>query len=106
MILDIQNTLEFDTNDYNDLEADEKRVIERIIRLQRDMKDYNIKKLIDDDEVKIKKRLDILTAQVNAGNNSKLVRDEMKFLIKQLFKNNAISQVKYNNVIRSIEALA
>ena len=105
MILDIQNTLEFDTNDYNDLEADEKRVIERIIRLQRDMKDYNIKKLIDDDEVKIKKRLDILTAQVNAGNNSKLVRDEMKFLIKQLFKNNAISQVKYNNVIRSIDAL-
>ena len=94
MILDIQNTLEFDKNDYNDLEADEKRIIERIIRLQQNMKDYNIKKLIDDDEVKIKKRLEILTSQINAGNNSKLVKDEMKYLIKQLLKNNAISYNK------------
>lgn len=106
MVLDIQNTLEFDESDYNNLDADEKRVIERIIRLQQNMKDYNIKKLIDDDEVKIKKRLDILTAQINAGNNSKMVRDEMKYLVKQLFKNNAISQGKYNNLLKSINALA
>lgn len=106
MILDIQNTLEFDTDDYNNLEADEKRIIERIIRLEKEMKNYNIKKLIDDDEVKIKKRLEILTAQVNAGNNSALVREEMKHLVKQLLKNNAISQGKYKNLIKSIDALA
>ena len=71
-------------------EGDEKRVIERIIRSQKEMKNYNIQALIDKDDFTAKKRLDILVGQVNAGNNSKLIREEMKALLKKLYDNKAI----------------
>lgn len=105
MILDIQNTLEFDESDYQNLEGDEKRVIERIIRSQKDMKNYNIKALIDEDDAKIKKRLEILVGQINAGNASSLVKQEMKALLKKLYDNKAISLTKYTTSLKSIKAL-
>lgn len=105
MILDIQNTLEFNQTDYNNLEGDEKRVIERIIRSQKEMKNYNIQSLIDQDDFTAKKRLDILVGQINAGNNSKLIREEMKALLKKLFDNKAISPTKYRTSLNSIKAL-
>lgn len=105
MILDIQNTLEFDERDYQNLEGDEKRVIERIIRSQKDMKNYNIKALIDEDDAKIKKRLEILVGQINAGNASSLVKQEMKALLKKLYDNKAISLAKYTTSLKSIKAL-
>lgn len=105
MILDIQNTLEFDERDYQNLEGDEKRVIERIIRSQKEMKNYNIQALIDKDDFTAKKRLDILVGQVNAGNNSKLIREEMKALLKKLFDNKAISPTKYRSSLKAIQAL-
>lgn len=105
MILDIQNTLEFDERDYQNLEGDEKRVIERIIRSQKEMKNYNIQALIDKDDFTAKKRLDILVGQINAGNNSKLIREEMKALLKKLFNNKAISPAKYRTSLNAIKAL-
>lgn len=105
MILDIQNTLEFDQRDYENLEGDEKRVIERIIRSQKDMKNYNIQSLIDQDDFKAKKRLEILVGQINAGNNSSLIRQEMRALLKKLFDNKAISPTKYRTSLNSIKAL-
>ena len=106
MILDIQSTLEFDESDYSNLVDDEKRIIEKIIRYQQKMKNYNIEKLIDNDDTKIKNRLEILTAQINAGNNSSLIREEMKVLVKSLLKNGAISHGKYYSLVKSIDALA
>ena len=105
MVLDIQNTLEFDERDYQNLEADEKRVIERIIRGQKNMKNYNIQSLIDQDDLKMKKRLEILVGQINAGNNSTLIREEMKALLKRLYDNRAISLNKYRNSLKAIKAL-
>ena len=105
MIFDIQNTLEFDERDYQNLEADEKRVIERIIRGQKNMKNYNIQALIDTDDLKAKKRLEILVGQINAGNNSSLIRQEMKPLLKRLYDNKAISMWKYQNSLKAIKAL-
>ena len=105
MVLDIQNTLEFDQRDYNNLEADEKRIIERIIRSQKNMKNYNIQSLIDQDDLKMKKRLTILVGQINAGNNSTLIREEMKALLKRLYDNRAISLNKYRNSLKAIKAL-
>ncbi len=105
MILDIRDTLEFDKNDYNQLEGDEKRVIEKIIRSQKNMKEYNIEKLIDEDDKKIKKRLEILSGQVNAGNTSKYIKDEMLILLKQLYDNRAISYTKYKYSINAVKAL-
>ena len=103
--MDIQNTLEFDERDYQNLEADEKRVVEVIIRAQKNMKNYNIQALIDQDDVKIKKRLTILVAQINAGNNSTLIKEEMKALLKKLYDNRAISLNKYRSSLKAIKAL-
>lgn len=105
MILDIANTLEFDVQDYHSLGGDEKRIIEKIIRAQRDMREYNISKLIDDDDHKMKKRLQILVGQINAGNDSHLVKEEIRQLLKNLFDNRAISLYKYRQSIKSLDAL-
>lgn len=105
MIFDIQNTLEFDQRDYQNLDSDEKRVIERIIRSQKNMKNYNIQALIDEDDAKIKKRLNILVGQINAGNASLLVKQEMKVLLKKLYDNKAISLNKYRSSLNAIKAL-
>jgi hypothetical protein len=105
MIFDIANTLEFDKQDYYNLDGEEKRIVEKIIRAQKDMKEMNIKKLIDDDDHKMKKRLQILVGQINAGNQSHLVKEEMRQLLKNLFDNRAISIYKYNRAIKSLDAL-
>jgi hypothetical protein len=105
MIFDIANTLEFDKQDYYNLDGEEKRIIEKIIRAQKNMKEMNIKKLIDDDDHKMKKRLQILVGQINAGNQSHLVKKEMRQLLKNLFDNRAISLYKYNQAIKSLDSI-
>ncbi len=102
MIIDIANTLEFDVKDYENLESDEKKIIERIIYKQKDMKNYNIQSLIGDDINKSRKRLEILFGEINSGNNSSLVFDEALELLKSLYKNGFLSHTKYNNLRRSI----
>lgn len=102
MIFDIANTLEFDKADYHNLQKDEKVIIEKIVRLQKDMKDVNIQKLLDDDDSKIKKRLEILVGEVNAGNVSSLIKKEMKELLKKLYDNKAISNNKYQSSLKAL----
>tara|TARA_R110000868_G_scaffold411584_1_gene705699 strand:- start:4107 stop:5552 length:1446 start_codon:yes stop_codon:yes gene_type:complete len=102
MIFDIGNTLEFDKQDYHNLQKDEKIIIEKIIRLQKDMKDVNIEKLLEDDDSKIKKRLEILVGEINAGNGSSLIKKEMKELLRKLYDNKAISNTKYQSSLKSI----
>lgn len=105
MVFDIANTLEFDSADYHNLEKDEKIIIEKIIRAQKNMKDVNIVKLLDDDDRKIKKRLEILVGEVNAGNHSTMIRKEMKELLKKLYDNRAISLSKYTSSVKSLKSL-
>jgi len=105
MVMDIANTLEFDTKDYENLDGDEKRIIEKIIRGQKQMKETNIKKLIDDDDYKMKKRLQILVGEINAGNSSGGIIDEMKKLLKALFDNRAIGYQKYQSSLKAISGL-
>ena len=103
MIIDISNTLEFDVKDYENLESDEKKIIERIINKQKDMKNYNIQSLIGDDINKSRKRLEILFGEINSGNNSSLVFDEALELLKSLYKNGFLSHTRYNNLRRTIK---
>jgi hypothetical protein len=104
MISDIANTLEFDIKDYENLEFDEKKIIERIINKQKDMKNYNIKTLIGDDINKSRKRLEILFGQINSGNNSTLIFEEALDLLKSLFQNGAISHTKYSLLKKNLRA--
>ena len=102
MIFDIANTLEFDVKDYYNLDSDEKRVIEKIIRFQKEMKDYNISKLIDEDEKKIRKRIDILIGEINAGNESTEIIKEIQSLLKKLRESGALSDSKFRIAMKSL----
>jgi hypothetical protein len=104
MIIDIANTLEFDIKDYENLEPEEKKIIERIINKQKDMKNYNIKTLIGDDINKARKRLEILFGQVNSGNNSSIIISEILDLLKLLYQNGALGHTKYNKLRESVRA--
>lgn len=104
MVIDIANTLEFDIKDYENLESDEKKIIERIINKQKDMKNYNIKTLIGDDINKRRKRLKILFAEVNNGNNSSIVLSEILDLLTQLYKDGGISVSKYNLLKQNVKS--
>lgn len=105
MIIDIANTLEFDIKDYQNLDSHEKKVIERIINKQKDMKNYNVKDLIGDDTVKMRKRLEILFGQLNSGNNSSIIKAEALDLVRGLFDNGAISAFKRNNLLKNIKSI-
>jgi hypothetical protein len=104
MIIDIANTLEFDIKDYENLESSEKKIIERIINKQKQMKNYNIQTLIGDDINKSRKRLEILFGQINSGNDSSLVFAEAFDLLKSLFENGAISHTKMSLLKRNLRA--
>lgn len=105
MIFDIKESLEFDKSDYYKLEGDEKRIIEKIIRFQKNMADVNIEKLIDKDILQMKKRLEILTNEINAGNLSSIITREMKAILKKLFELRDISYNKYTISIKMIDNL-
>ena len=105
MIFDIKETLEFDKNDYYQLEGDEKRIIEKIIRFQKNMADVNIEKLIDKDILQMKKRLEVLTGEVNSGNLSIIITREMKAILKKLFELRDISYNKYTQSVKMIDNL-
>lgn len=105
MVFDIKETLEFDKTDYYQLEGDEKRIIEKIIRFQKNMADVNIEKLIDKDILQMKKRLEILTNEINAGNLSSIITREMKAILKKLFELRDISYNKYTQSIKMIDNL-
>lgn len=105
MIFDIKETLEFDKTDYYKLEGDEKRIIEKIIRFQKNMADVNIEKLIDKDILQMKKRLEVLTGEVNAGNLSSIITREMKAILKKLFELRDISYNKYTQSVKMIDNL-
>jgi len=105
MVIDIANTLEFDKQDYHNLDGNEKRVIERIVRAQKDMKETNIKKLIDEDDYKMKKRLQILVGEINAGNSSNRIINEMMELHKGLLDNGAITYRRYVDNIKQLKKM-
>ncbi len=104
MIIDIANTLEFDERDYHNLAVDEKKIIERIIKKQKNMANINTENLIDHDITKIKKRLQILIAEINAGNNSSILIKEALQLLKDLFKNGSIGHSKYHIIAKNIKS--
>jgi len=105
MIFNIKETLEFDKSDYYQLDGDEKRIIEKIIRFQKNMADVNIEKLIDKDILQMKKRLEILTNEINAGNLSSIITREMKAILKKLFELRDISYNKYTQSVKMIDNL-
>ena len=49
-------------------------------------------------------RLPILIAQVQAGNNSKSLKNEVRQILYSLYRSKVLTKTVYNNLIKSIRA--
>ena len=49
-------------------------------------------------------RLPILLAQIQAGNNSKSLKNETRQILYSLYRSKALTKTVYNNLIKSIRA--
>ena len=49
-------------------------------------------------------RLPILLAQIQAGNNSKSLKNELRQIIYSLYRSKVLTKTVYNNLIKSIRA--
>ena len=49
-------------------------------------------------------RLPILLAQIQAGNNSNKLKNEIKQILYSLYRSNVLTKTVYNNLIKSIRA--
>ena len=84
----------------------------------RDLKDiadlYNIKSGIDTSKEgeglkiltskQMLNRLPILLAQIQAGNNSKSLKNELRQILYSLYRSKVLTKTVYNNLIKSIRA--
>ena len=53
---------------------------------------------------KLLTRLPILLAQINTGNNSHKLRNEIREILYLLYQHNEITKKVYNNLIKSLES--
>ena len=49
-------------------------------------------------------RLPTLLAQIQAGNNSKLLKNELRQILYSLYRSKVLTKTVYNNLIKSIRA--
>ena len=49
-------------------------------------------------------RLPILLAQIQAGNNSKSLKNETRQILYSLYRSKVLTKTVYNNLIKSIHA--
>ena len=49
-------------------------------------------------------RLPILLAQIQAGNNSKTLKNELRQILYSLYRSKVLTKTVYNNLIKSIRA--
>ena len=49
-------------------------------------------------------RLSILLAQIQAGNNSKKIKNEIRQILYSLYRSKVLTKTVYNNLIKSIRA--
>ena len=87
-------------------------------RYARDLKDivdlYNIKSGSDTSKKgeglkiltskQMLNRLPILLAQIQAGNSSKLLKNELRQILYSLYRSKVLTKTVYNNLIKSIRA--
>ena len=89
---------------------------EKVIRYERDLKDiadlYNIKSGSDTSKKgeglkiltnkQMLNRLPILLAQIQVGNNSKSLKNELRQILYSLYRSKVLTKTVYNNLIKSI----
>lgn len=102
IIREIKQDKKFDINDYESLKESEKIIADKVINLAQVDYPVKMKRALDETIWNLKKRYEILLGSYNAGNDGKLVTDEIKAVLKELLKHKAISKTKHDYILKAI----
>lgn len=102
LIREIKQDKKFDINDYESLKESEKIIADKVINLAQVDYPVKMKRALDETIWNLKQRYEILLGSYNAGNDGKLVTDEIKSVLKELLKHKAISKTKHDYILKAI----
>lgn len=100
---DIVERNSFQEDDYKNLEPRETADANMFIQATMPIQPRNINRLANADTIwKMKKRYEVLVGQMAAGNDGKIVRDEMADILKNLIRMHAMGESKGRDLIKSL----
>lgn len=102
IIREIKQDKKFDINDYESLKESEKIIADKVINMAQVDYPVKMKRALDETIWNLKQRYEILLGSYNAGNDGKLVTDEIKSVLKELLKHKAISKSKHDYILKAI----
>lgn len=102
IIQDIRQNKTFDITAYDALKESEKIIADKVINLAQVDFPAKMKRSLDELIWNLKQRYEILLGSYNAGNDGKLVTDEIKSVLKELLKHKAISKSKHDYILKAI----
>ncbi len=102
MINEIRSKMKFELEDYDNLKKSEQMIIDQIINLLRMDYPPKMRRTLDEEVWNLKQRYEILISEINAGNDGKLVKDELKEVLAKLKENKVITKRKYDFIVNAI----
>lgn len=102
MINEIRSKMKFELEDYDNLKKSEQMVIDQIINLLRMDYPPKMRRTLDEEVWNLKQRYEILISEINAGNDGKLVRDELKEVLAKLKELKVITKRKHDFIVKAI----
>jgi hypothetical protein len=103
IIHDMRLNKTFDLDEYNQLSNAEQIIADRMINLGKLDYPVKMKRTLDETVWNLKQRYEILLGSYNAGNDGKLVVNELKQVLGDLLKYKAISKAKHDYIVKALE---
>lgn len=104
IVQDIKNSKphSFKIDDYNELNNNEKKVVEHIINILRLNIPAKMQRVLADENFSLKSRYEILIGELSSGNFGKELIKELKEVLQKMKTNKVITVTKYNNLIKTL----
>jgi hypothetical protein len=102
MINEIREKMKFELEDYDNLKKAEQMVIDQIINLLRMTYPEGMRRALDESNWNLRQRYEILIGELNAGNDGKLVKDELKDVLFKLKENKVITKRKHDFIVNAL----
>jgi hypothetical protein len=102
MINEIREKMKFELEDYDNLKKAEQMVIDQIINLLRMDYPAKMRRTLDEEVWNLKQRYEILISEINAGNDGKLVKDQLKDVLAKLKELKVITKRKHDFIVNAI----
>lgn len=100
---DIVERNAFEADDYKNLDPNETADANMFIQSTLPIQPRSINRLANADTIwKMKKRYEVLVGQMAAGNDGKIVRDEMSEILKNLIRMHAMAESKGRELIKAL----